>query len=196
MPQCGSPTGSRHCASSGCSKPKLCSAAKCSATKMRATTTAMHPDAKISRKQIEEDLAVETLLRSGSLMFRATGSSMLPEIWPGDVLVVRSERIEDVAAGEIACFRCYGGLVAHRVIERHADSVLIAQGDTTLRPDPPVTDANLLGVVQFVERGGRRFVPRRRPGLASRAIAGLARRSVAMNRVIQRFRPTSGRCSA
>src|SRR5437763_11389848 len=110
-------------------------------------------------------LAAETLRTSGFLRLRATGSSMLPAIWPGDILDIRRCRIGVVRTGEIALFECYGRLVAHRVIGRQG-SALITQGDTLPAPDPQVTEAELLGTVFMIRRGRRQFRPPAHRGIA------------------------------
>jgi hypothetical protein len=47
-----------------------------------------------------------------------------------------------------------GALVVHRY-RRQTDAGHVLQGDTCLRPDPPVEDARLVGRVIAVRRGGR-----------------------------------------
>jgi hypothetical protein len=127
-------------------------------------------------------LAAEVLRDSGSLRLRATGSSMLPSIWPGDVLIIQKREIELIAAGETAIFSPNGRLTAHRVISHHG-SFLATQGDSVPQPDPPVTANDLLGVVVSIERGGKLFAPALRPGLLARCTAAVLRRSGLATRV-------------
>jgi hypothetical protein len=110
---------------------------------------------------------------------------MLPAIWPGDILDIRRCRIGAVRTGEIALFECYGRLVAHRVIGRQG-SALITQGDTLPAPDPPVTEAELLGTVLMIRRGRRQFRPPAHRGIASRLTAALARRSPYASKWLQK----------
>jgi signal peptidase I len=108
-------------------------------------------------------LAAHTLRRTGLLRLRASGSSMLPALRPGDILLIESREIGEIQVGEIAAFECYGRIVIHRVIEihrgPHGSSLLIARGDSLPRPDPPVTQSELLGTVIRIERGGKFVSP-------------------------------------
>ena len=136
-------------------------------------------------------LMIDVLRRSGWVHFRAVGSSMIPAIWPGDILVVHSRRIEKTTVGDVVLFTCYQGVVAHRVIEWHeapcgSKPVLIAQGLTIPEPDPPVTEENLLGVVAYVIRSGKWFRPTKSPGLPSRVTSTIIRLSPFANRLLQR----------
>jgi signal peptidase I len=137
----------------------------------------------------KSDLAAEVLRSSGTLRLRVSGSSMLPSIWPGDVLVIRRREIGQVRPGETAFISSHGRLVAHRVKAVQgaaAKEYLITQGDTVPSPDPPVTAENLLGVVVTIERHGRSFAPRLRPGLAARVTAAVLRRSSRASKILQR----------
>jgi hypothetical protein len=140
------------------------------------------------------DLAAEVLRESGSLRLRATGSSMLPSIWPGDVLIIQKRELEQIAAGETAVFFPGGRMTAHRVVSHHGN-FLVTQGDSVPQPDAPVTAENLLGVVVSIERGGKLFAPALRPGLVARCTAAVLRRFDLATRVWLRvhllFSPTS-----
>lgn len=63
------------------------------------------------------ELAAEVLRSFGELRFRANGSSMLPAVWPGDMLLVRSQDAAAVVPGDIVLFGRGGRLFAHRVVE-------------------------------------------------------------------------------
>ena len=71
-----------------------------------------------NREQIGCELAAEVLRSSGKLRFRATGVSMLPTVWPGDVLLVHRPHALPVLPGDIVLFARAGRLVAHRVVEK------------------------------------------------------------------------------
>lgn len=121
-------------------------------------------------------LAAKVLRESGSLRMLATGSSMLPSIWPGDVLIIQKREIQQIATGETAVFFPNGRMTVHRVVSHHG-SFLVTQGDSVPQPDPPVTAENLLGVVVSIERDGKVFAPALRPGLLARWTAAVLRRS-------------------
>ena len=142
-------------------------------------------DALIACHSIDRCLAEESLQTSGRIFLRVAGSSMMPSLWPGDLLTLERREINQVSQGDMAVFFCNKMLVVHRVVLRRA-SYLITQGDTALAPDAPVTEDRLLGVVASVLRNGKQFTPARTPSLASRAIAGLVRRSRLVNKALQR----------
>ena len=71
------------------------------------------------------------------------------------------------AIGEIVVARRGGVLVAHRLV-RVERALAITRGDGCRTDDPPVPVSALVGRVVEVERGGRRFGPRR-PGALERA---------------------------
>src|ERR1039458_9326454 len=71
-----------------------------------------------ARATVACELAAEVLRSSGSLRLRAIGASMLPAIWPGDVLTVQRRDAENAQPGDIVLFARGGALVAHRVVER------------------------------------------------------------------------------
>ena len=122
------------------------------------------------------DLAAEILRTNGSLRLRAWGSSMLPAIWPGDVLVIQKREIRQVAVGETAVFFSSGRVTAHRVI-CHRGTFLVTQGDSVPQPEPALTAENLQGVVVSIERNGKAFAPALRPALVARGTAAVLRRS-------------------
>lgn len=121
-------------------------------------------------------LAAEVLRESGTLRLRATGSSMLPSIWPGDVLNIQKREMKEIAVGETAVFFPSGHVTAHRVVS-HSGNFIVTQGDTVPQPDPPVTAENLVGVVVSIERSGKVFASALRLSLVARWTAAVLRRS-------------------
>jgi signal peptidase I len=134
---------------------------------------------------VARELATEVVRSFGVLRFRATGSSMLPAIWPGDIVLVQRRRIEEIGVGEIVLFRCYGRLVSHRVIA-HLGTFLVTQGDTIPQADPPVMASELLGTVTEIVQRGKRISPSTSPRLPGRIAAALLRRSSLASRALQR----------
>ena len=117
-------------------------------------------------------LFLEVLQEFGEARLAVTGASMLPSIWPGDVLEVRHLRAEPGSAAgagsigldDIVLFARGSGLVAHRVVQVIAGpggTMLVTRGDSLLQTDPPVSAEEVLGRVTAVVRGCRRIVPRR-----------------------------------
>jgi signal peptidase len=63
------------------------------------------------------ELAAEVLRSSGHLRLRLEGASMLPALWPGDILSVSSVGPADAVPGDIVVYKRGGRLVTHRVVE-------------------------------------------------------------------------------
>ena len=110
----------------------------------------------ITRNEVHCALAAETLRKSGKLRFRAVGSSMVPVIWPGDILEVRSVEFSTIEIGDVVLFSRGQSLCAHRV-EGISESSLITRGYSVSIPDPPVNQAELLGRVIGLTRNGRQM---------------------------------------
>lgn len=131
-------------------------------------------------------LVVDVLNRFGEVRMRVTGSSMLPSIWPGDVLTIRRRLLNETRTGDIAVFTRHDRLFAHRVVGR-AGRHLLTQGDTVPLQDAPVSETELLGVVLSVTRRGKSARLPADRSRAGRLVAGLVRRSSRVNRILQRL---------
>lgn len=133
------------------------------------------------------ELAGEALRNSGTLCLRATGHSMVPTIWPGDLLTIRPASVHDFETGDIVLFRSRERFVAHRVVTTMNTSAgprVQTQGDSVACADFPISEGDVLGKVAFIERNGKCMGPVRGLGKAGRAIAGLFRRSQLAARVV------------
>ena len=125
-------------------------------------------------------LAEKTLRLFGSLRLRVTGFSMLPSVWPGDVLLIRGQQIDQVHPGDIVLFARHGRLIAHRVVLRTDDLEaprLITRGDSLPSQDSPIDPAQLLGKVCGILRAGEWVQPARRLSFGARTVATLISRS-------------------
>lgn len=116
-------------------------------------------------------------IRSGKrTSFAIRGGCMWPTIRAGDRVRVgplqRAPRIGDVLI-------CYRGthMVAHRVVQHYRDargeSWIRCRGDAALAFDAPVRPAEVLGVVDAIERAGRTLAPRAAAAWSSRVAAPL-----------------------
>ena len=115
-----------------------------------------------ARLELKRDLAVELLRSCGAARLPINGSSMLPSLWPGDILDVRRQNATEIQPGHVVVFQRDSRLVAHRVVrrlDRNGSTLLITRGDRRWKPDAPVFPHQLLGRVEAVERGDRRFQP-------------------------------------
>ena len=99
-------------------------------------------------------LAQDTLQRFGRLRFRATGSSMLPAIAPGDILTFRIATPGDLVPGRVLLMQHEDRLVAHRLLS-HQQGMLTTMGDSLRAPDAPLRMSQLLGVLEGQQRGSR-----------------------------------------
>jgi hypothetical protein len=93
-------------------------------------------------------LAEDVLRSAGELRLRVTGSSVLPAVWPGDVLSVRRRSATQALPGDIILFARQGRLFAHRVVERtihQGAPYWITRGDRLDHRDPQVSPHELLG---------------------------------------------------
>jgi hypothetical protein len=94
-----------------------------------------------------------------SLMVR--GASMLPAVWPGDVVTVRRCEFADLQPSQIALFHRDGKLTAHR-IQKISNNEIITRGDALACFDPPVRASEIVGRVESIYRNGRKFSPEQR----------------------------------
>jgi len=103
------------------------------------------------------ELMAEVVRGAGWARLRVTGFSMLPAIWPGDVLTLRRHSGDLVRAGQIVVTLGDGRLTAHRVIfaPGGAGERVITRGDSVPSADPAVAAGEILGEVVGICRRGR-----------------------------------------
>lgn len=126
------------------------------------------------------ELAGEVVSTFGEVRLRVLGTSMVPAIRPGDLVFVQRASLSEISTREIALYAREGRLFAHRVVARAGSSerpLLILRGDRHRHNDPPVCSSELLGRIQFIERGHRRLDPAARPSLWQRLIGVVLRSS-------------------
>jgi len=113
------------------------------------------------RDAVGLELFADVLQLSGTAQIRVTGSSMLPCVRPGDILLVQRECMNGLAPGDIAVFTRDQRLFAHRVVRRGAGAIsyLVTWGDALSEQDQPVHSDELLGRVASIIRGVRRINP-------------------------------------
>jgi hypothetical protein len=135
------------------------------------------------------ELASEVLRSSGRLRLRATGWSMLPTIWPGDILEIERVSSQCVAKGDIVLFGRDGRVFAHRIvfIDGVNSSCFITQGDGMASPDPAIAGSDLLGKVRCIIRADERTEPRPNLSFAERVAAFFVRRSMWAARLLVHF---------
>ena len=137
----------------------------------------------------KRDLAAEVIRRFGELRLQVTGASMLPSVWPGDVLTVRRRSPAELLPGRIVlCYRD-GRFVAHRLVGRQGDDV-VTRGDAHNFKDIPFREEDVLGEVVGIQRSGRSV--RLSPVWWQRAASSVAARSEACTRTLLRLRRLQG----
>ena len=99
------------------------------------------------------DLASHVLRDHGSLRLRVDGTSMLPALWPGDVVRIERLPADAVAPGDVVLFYRAGRLFLHRVAQATATH-LHTYGDAWRLPDPPVSATEFLGRATHLEDSG------------------------------------------
>jgi len=103
--------------------------------------------------EAKHDLAAQVVRQFGEVRLKVNGASMLPAVWPGDVVTVRRRSAAELLPGSIVvCYRDQG-FVAHRLIGRQGDRIL-TRGDSHLRDDPPFSEDELLGEVVSILSNG------------------------------------------
>ncbi|HXM63074.1 MAG TPA: S24/S26 family peptidase [Terriglobales bacterium] len=104
------------------------------------------------------DLAAEVLRAGGSIRLQALGNSMLPSIWPGDVLCIEHKRGEEMVPGDVVLVARDGRFFIHRLIEKR-DSGWVTRGDSLAQNDSPVVESQVLGKVSLIQRKTGVLIP-------------------------------------
>jgi signal peptidase I len=127
-----------------------------------------------TRSAIVCELVADVISSFGEVSLRVTGASMMPAVWPGDVVkVCRCNRAE-LEPGQILLYRRSGRLVAHRIVRAEGD-LLITRGDAVPNEDPPVREADVLGRLVRIQRRGCLTSPKR--SFRLRVCSSILRRS-------------------
>jgi len=99
-------------------------------------------------------LAIDLLRCGYKVRFRVMGTSMLPAIPPGSMVVVEPVEAHLLEKGDVVLSNGAGRLIAHRIEAVHADrrGVLkfVLRGDNLPHCDLPVTASAILGRVRCV----------------------------------------------
>jgi hypothetical protein len=122
------------------------------------------------------ELAAEVLSLFGAVRLRVTGRSMLPSIWPGDTLIVRRMKVQELAVGKIVLCRRAARLFAHRIVsvpDLESQGGVGVQGDALPVPDDPILQSEILGAVAEIIRRGKRVRPSTRLKFRERLLGTL-----------------------
>jgi len=112
-----------------------------------------------AREPLKLELA-ESALRSGrTILIKVLGMSMMPSIWPGDVVAVENRPCQQTVLGDIILVLRDGRFFVHRCIattKAQGELQWITRGDAMPQRDPPVDVTAVLGKVARIE--GRRGI--------------------------------------
>jgi len=125
-------------------------------------------------------LVTQMLGSFGELRPVVRGASMVPSIFPDDVLIVRPETARNACSGDVVLFFRDGLFCTHRVvgkIEEGGRISLLTCGDALSKNDPPVAEEEFLGLVAAVVRGPKRIEMGRPPVASERLLRWAVRRS-------------------
>ena len=114
--------------------------------------------ARDDRAILTGDLIAEVVRQFGEVRLKATGTSMLPSIWPGDILTVRRRSAAELLPGQIVLGYRDHQFVAHRLVAKSGGS-LITRGDSLPYHDRPFLEGEVLGQVVSILRDGRLVDP-------------------------------------
>lgn len=106
------------------------------------------------------DLIADVARNQGQVQLKVAGASMVPVLWPGDLVTVRSCDSSELQPGLIVVYRQNERLVVHRLVRwvdstHGADGCLVTRGDARPRFDQPVKAGEVLGRVDNAVRNGR-----------------------------------------
>ncbi len=110
--------------------------------------------------ELASGLAEEVVRTFGEVRLRVFGTSMVPSILPGDLVLIRRAGLHEISRGEVVLFVQNGRLFVHRVVDQTVaaaasgaeEPCLITRGDRLRSSDRPVSSSELLGRVVSIER--------------------------------------------
>ena len=126
------------------------------------------------RRTVWCELVHEVAGAQGEVRLRVAGGSMLPCVWPGDLVTVRQCAFAELRPGQIVLHGKEESLTLHRIARVGSDAV-ITRGDSLPRFDAPVKASAILGRVVSLRRGDRSISWEQ--GWWQRVVAWVLRRS-------------------
>lgn len=146
--------------------------------------------------RVRLDLAIEVLREFGELRFVARGASMLPSIRPGDMLVVRQARVDEIRMGDVVLYVRNECFYAHRAICLDSQLRLTTRGDALAQADPLIDESELLGLVTAVIRGLKTIRLTQEQGARARFLRWALHRSDFATQCLLRSYRLVARCTA
>jgi len=111
-----------------------------------------------TRDQSRNNLAVEVLQKTGTLRLSAFGYSMLPTLYPGDILTIMRETLGAIQPGDVVLFARDDRFFIHRnlrSVQRGSETALVTRGDSMPHRDEAIVASELLGKVIAIGEGGK-----------------------------------------
>jgi len=143
-----------------------------------------------------EALAVDVLRHSGHLRLGVRGESMLPALWPGDVVEVVAHSLPSIRPGEVILISREGRLYVHRFVACSGADAFVARGDSMPHADPLYESSALLGRIEGVVRKGRAVSTPIAPRFRHRALGYLICRFSLARRLALKFHHWSNALSS
>jgi hypothetical protein len=142
-----------------------------------------------ARERRKCSLAAEVLQSSGKLKLRATGASMLPTLWPSDLLTIQYSNFHQVESGDVVLFLRDGRFFVHRVLSktRSEHELLVTRGDCMPQADRPVRPGELLGRVTKIQRDSWFLAPTLKLGPFRRIFARMLCHCNLLRRIVMRL---------
>jgi hypothetical protein len=107
--------------------------------------------ARLSWSAVRSALVADALRGRGHLRLRVHGESMLPTLWPGDVVEIEGCSLEDIRPGEIVLARREERLFLHRLVAPCTPNGFLLRGDSVPRSDLFPSEALLGRLVRRIE---------------------------------------------
>jgi len=107
------------------------------------------------RDAARSEMAADTLRQNGRLRLRARGESMLPTLWPGDIVEVTRCSISELRRGDVVLAIRDGRLFLHRFFRQSGEGFVL-RGDSMPAPDPVYSSEAFLARLKS-RTAGRQF---------------------------------------
>ena len=112
---------------------------------LEATTSAARLDWNAERSALVADVLRGNPGSRQTVRLRVHGESMLPTLWPGDVVEIESCSLASVRPGDIALAHAEGRLFLHRFVELRSPEAFVMRGDSMPASDPQFPAQALIG---------------------------------------------------
>ncbi len=124
---------------------------------------------------------------------------MVPSLWPGDLVTVEGRPTADLRLGEIVLVERHARVYLHRMVGLAASGnglSVLTQGDALSVPDPAASDAEVLGILTAIERGGSLMRISRARSLWNRSLATTLGSSANLLNCTLRLRRQYAKCGS